>query len=106
VVLANGFMLSRKYYYSSQYMREPGRREDGLGLGGGANSLTLSQTSFLFVSHSTSTSVSSRLYVIFTRRHSQLFVISHKFERTVLKNQVYVILNRELQIMYILLSWW
>jgi len=40
VVLANGFMLSRKYYYSSQYMREPGRRVDvgvggGVGLGGG-----------------------------------------------------------------------
>lgn len=53
----------------------------------GENSLTLSQTSFLIVSHPTSTSVSSRLYVIFTGRHSKVLVIFHKCERTVLANE-------------------
>ena len=81
MVLANGFMLSRKYYYSSQYMREPGRRggggrRGGWGELGGGILLTLSLTSFLFVSHPASTSVSS-VFMLFLHSDTILSNISY-----------------------------
>jgi len=92
VVLANGFMLSRKYYYSSQYMREPGKRVEGgvgEGLGGeGENSLTLFTDFVSFCFSSNIYFCFFRLYVIFIGRQSQVFVMFHKYECTVLTNHV------------------